>query len=207
TGADRPGTDGRADARHGRVRGHRPRPPRRGGDRPARPDRGDDRARHEGGPGALPTERHGRLPLQADPAARTVQDHRPRPGAGVRGARRRPGARAAGRRPAPGRRGAAVKVLIAEDEPLSRRLLHSQLEKWGHEVTAAADGGEAWRLFQAGAYPLVISDWMMPEMDGPDLVRRVRGCERPGYVYIILLTSRALKEDAAEGMEAGADDL
>ena len=100
-----------------------------------------------------------------------------------------------------------MKVLIAEDEPLSRRLLQSQLEKWGHEVTAAADGDAAWRLFQAGNYPVVISDWMMPELDGPDLVRRVRACERPGYVYIILLTSRALKEDVVEGMEAGADDF
>src|SRR5579864_4202585 len=100
-----------------------------------------------------------------------------------------------------------MKVLIAEDEVLSRRLLQSHLEKWGHEVTAAADGGEAWRLFEAGHYPLVISDWMMPEMDGPELVRRIRAHERPGYVYIILLTSRALKEDVVQGMEAGANDF
>jgi two-component system, NtrC family, sensor kinase len=100
-----------------------------------------------------------------------------------------------------------MKVLIAEDDVLSRRLLQSHLEKWGHEVTAAADGGEAWRLFQAGHYPLVISDWMMPEMDGPELIRRIRGHERPGYVYIILLTSRAQKEDVVLGMEAGADDF
>jgi signal transduction histidine kinase len=100
-----------------------------------------------------------------------------------------------------------MKVLIAEDEPLSRRLLQSHLEKWGHEVTAAEDGGQAWRLFQAGHFPIVISDWMMPEMDGPELVRRIRGCERPGYVYIILLSTRALKEDVVEGMDAGANDF
>src|SRR4051794_4589185 len=100
-----------------------------------------------------------------------------------------------------------MKVLIAEDEPLSRRLLQSHLEKWGHEVTAAADGAVAWRLFQDGNYPLVISDWMMPEMDGPDLIRRIRACERPAYVYIILLTSLAQKQDVVQGMEAGADDF
>ena len=100
-----------------------------------------------------------------------------------------------------------MKVLIAEDDPISRRLLQSHLEKWGHAVTTAADGAEAWRLFQAGDYPLVVSDWMMPEMDGPELVRRIRACERPGYVYVILLTARAQKADVVLGMEAGADDF
>jgi signal transduction histidine kinase len=100
-----------------------------------------------------------------------------------------------------------MRVLIAEDDPVSRRLLHANLVKWGHDVTAAAVGGEAWRLFQAGAYPLVVSDWTMPEMDGPELVRHIRGCDRPGYVYIILLTARAEKADVVEGMEAGADDF
>jgi signal transduction histidine kinase len=100
-----------------------------------------------------------------------------------------------------------MKALIAEDDPVSRRLLQGHLERWGHEVTAAASGGEAWRLFEAGTYPLVVSDWMMPEMDGPELVRRIRACPRPGYVYVILLTSRAEKADVVAGMEAGADDF
>jgi two-component system, NtrC family, sensor kinase len=100
-----------------------------------------------------------------------------------------------------------VKVLIAEDDPVSRRLLQAHLERWGHEVTAAADGGEAWRRFQAGDYPLVITDWMMPEMDGPELIRRIRACPRPGYVYVILLTALARKEDVVEGMESGANDF
>ncbi len=84
-----------------------------------------------------------------------------------------------------------MNVLIAEDDSVSRRLLQAHLERWGHAVTAAADGGEAWRLFQAGSFPLVISDWMMPALDGPDLVRRIRACPRPGYVYVILLTARS----------------
>jgi signal transduction histidine kinase len=100
-----------------------------------------------------------------------------------------------------------VKVLIAEDEPVSRRLLQGCLEKWGHEVDAATTGGEAWRRFEAGSYPLVISDWMMPEMDGLELVQRIRGSGRPGYVYVILLTARAQKADVVQGMEAGADDF
>jgi signal transduction histidine kinase len=100
-----------------------------------------------------------------------------------------------------------MKVLIAEDDPVSRRLLQSHLERWGHQVTAATGGGEAWRLFEAGSYPLVITDWMMPELDGPELIRRIRACPRPGYIYIILLTGRAQKEDVVQGMEAGANDF
>ena len=71
-----------------------------------------------------------------------------------------------------------MKVLIAEDDPISRRLLQGHLERWGHEVTPASDGGEAWRLFQAGHFPMVVSDWMMPEIDGPELVRRIRASPR-----------------------------
>jgi signal transduction histidine kinase len=99
-----------------------------------------------------------------------------------------------------------MKVLIADDDPISRRLLQSHLEKWGHEVAAAADGREAWALFEAATYPIVITDWMMPEIDGLELIRRIRGAERPGYVYLILLTARNRKEDMVQGMEAGADD-
>jgi DNA-binding response OmpR family regulator len=100
-----------------------------------------------------------------------------------------------------------MKVLIADDDPVSRRLLESYLRKWGHEVTAAADGAEAWRLFEQGEFPIVVSDWMMPELDGLELVRRIRGCGRPGYVYAILLTAKSQKEDLVEGMDAGADDF
>lgn len=100
-----------------------------------------------------------------------------------------------------------MKVLIADDDPVSRRLLRAHLERWGHEVTEAEDGAEAWRLFQAEAFPLVVSDWVMPGMDGPDLVRHVRGFQRPGYVYVILLTARTQKADVVEGMEAGANDF
>jgi sigma-B regulation protein RsbU (phosphoserine phosphatase) len=100
-----------------------------------------------------------------------------------------------------------MKVLIADDEAISRRLLQNYLERWGHEVVVAQNGAEAWDLFEAGDFPIVISDWMMPEMDGPELVRRIRASKHAGYVYLILLTAKAQKEDIVEGMEAGADDF
>jgi two-component system NtrC family sensor kinase len=100
-----------------------------------------------------------------------------------------------------------MKVLITDDDAVTRHLLQNYLAKWGHEVTATADGEEAWRLFQDGTFSLVISDWMMPQMDGPELVRKIRGTHRPGYVYVILLTARAQKTDVVQGMEAGADDF
>jgi signal transduction histidine kinase len=100
-----------------------------------------------------------------------------------------------------------MQVLIADDEPVSRRLLQSYLQKWGYQVAAANNGAEAWRLFEAGDFAIVITDWMMPEMDGLELVRRIRACPRPGYVHATLLTAKAQKEDLVEGMEAGADDF
>ena len=102
-----------------------------------------------------------------------------------------------------------MKVLIADDEAVSRRLLQNYLQKWGHEVTVAQNGAEAWRLFEAGGFAVVITDWEMPEMDGVELVRRIRAASasEPGYVYAILLTAKSQKEDLVEGMEAGADDF
>jgi two-component system, NtrC family, sensor kinase len=100
-----------------------------------------------------------------------------------------------------------MQVLIADDDPVSRRLLQSYLQKWGYDVTAAQDGAEAWRLFQGGAFPILITDWMMPEMDGLELIRRIRGAQRPEYVHATLLTAKAQKEDLVEGMDAGADDF
>ncbi len=100
-----------------------------------------------------------------------------------------------------------MHVLIADDDSVSRRLLQSYLQKWGYEVTAARDGAEAWDLFEKGSFPLIITDWMMPELDGPGLLRRVRSAGRPGYVYAMLVTAKSEKEDLVEGMDAGADDF
>ncbi|MCU0873052.1 MAG: response regulator [Pirellulaceae bacterium] len=100
-----------------------------------------------------------------------------------------------------------MKVLVVDDDAISRKLLRTYLEKWGYQVTQAEDGAVGWSLFQTDDFPLVIADWMMPEMDGVELVRRIRAHERPGFVYCILLTARSHKEDLVEGMDAGADDF
>jgi sigma-B regulation protein RsbU (phosphoserine phosphatase) len=86
-------------------------------------------------------------------------------------------------------------------------LLVRTLEQWGYEVVAARDGAEAWQLFEERDFPLVISDWVMPGLDGVELVRRIRATARSGYVFTILLTARSLKEDVVAGMAAGADDF
>ncbi|MDB5386371.1 MAG: histidine kinase,Response regulator receiver domain proteinhistidine kinase [Planctomycetaceae bacterium] len=100
-----------------------------------------------------------------------------------------------------------MKVLIADDDSVSRRLLQNYLQKWGYEVTVAMNGAEAWQLFEQEEFPIVLSDWMMPEVDGLELIQRIRACPRPNYVYTILLTARSQKEDLVKGMEAGADEF
>ena len=100
-----------------------------------------------------------------------------------------------------------MQVLIVDDEPISRRLLQNYLEKWGYQVVVAENGSRAWQIFQQGDFRMVISDWLMPEMDGLELVRRIRGHTNRGHVYAILVTVRAQKEDLVEAMEAGADDF
>lgn len=100
-----------------------------------------------------------------------------------------------------------MKILIAEDDPISRRLLQTHLQRWGHEVVPAQNGAEALALFTAEPFGLVITDWMMPELDGLELIRRIREGDHPGYVYVILLTAKSQKEDLVQGMEAGADDF
>lgn len=101
-----------------------------------------------------------------------------------------------------------MRILIAEDALVSRRLLQQCLQQWGYEVVAASDGARAWQLFCEGDFPIVISDWMMPEMDGPDLIRRIRASSDANYyVYTILLTAKTGQEDVVAGMEAGADDF
>ncbi len=102
-----------------------------------------------------------------------------------------------------------MKILIADDDPIPRRLLQATLAKWGYEVVVARDGNEAWETLQQPDAPrLAILDWLMPGLDGVAVCRKIR--ERAGdsapYVYVILLTSRDRREDVLEGMDAGADD-
>lgn len=100
-----------------------------------------------------------------------------------------------------------MKVLIAEDEPVSRRLLEGALARWGYQVVVAADGQEAWKTLQQPDSPmLIVLDWLMPGLDGVDVCRRAREDVRLNSAYILLLTSRTSKEDVVQGLEAGADD-
>jgi phosphoserine phosphatase RsbU/P len=100
-----------------------------------------------------------------------------------------------------------MKVLIAEDDTVSSYVLASRLRKMGHDVLAALDGVKAWEIYQQEHPRLVITDWMMPEMDGLELCRRIRATESRSYTYVILLTALSGKEKYFEGMEAGADDF
>jgi two-component system chemotaxis response regulator CheY len=101
-----------------------------------------------------------------------------------------------------------MKVLIVEDEPISKHLLEVFLHKWGYDVVVCRDGGEAWKLLQMDkTVNLIISDWMMPVMTGLELCRKIRETERSNYIYFIILTSKKEKEDVIAGLEAGADDF
>ena len=100
-----------------------------------------------------------------------------------------------------------MRILIAEDDPISRRLLERTLSRWDYEVLVTCDGDEAWQLLrQADSPRLAILDWMMPGTSGVDLCRKLRRLTGREYVYIILLTARGQRDDLVEGMDAGADD-
>lgn len=101
-----------------------------------------------------------------------------------------------------------MRVLIAEDEAVSRRRLELLLGRWDYDVVSAADGSEAWRLLSGADPPrLAILDWMMPGFDGVSLCRKVRDLKDEPYVYILLLTTRDKDDHLIEAMGAGADDF
>ena len=114
------------------------------------------------------------------------------------------------RDPKPGLDGEAPGIntaLIAEDDPIFRRILESWFKRWDYRVTAVENGLDAWKILQSeGAPQLAILDWMMPGMDGIELCRRIRSCEQGPYRYVLLLTAKDDKQDVVAGLEAGADD-
>lgn len=100
-----------------------------------------------------------------------------------------------------------VKILVAEDDVTSRRLLEVSLSRWGYEVLSVSDGDEAWRILQQPDPPrLVILDWMMPGKDGIEICRALRRQDRAFYIYVMLVTTKTRAEDIVTGLEAGADD-
>lgn len=101
-----------------------------------------------------------------------------------------------------------MNILIAEDDPISRKVLERMLNTWEYEVIAVADGKQAWELLQKPDAPrLVLLDWMMPELNGPDICRLMRKRETDNPAYIILLTAMQAKEDIITGLESGANDF
>jgi DNA-binding response OmpR family regulator len=100
-----------------------------------------------------------------------------------------------------------LRILIAEDDPVSRRLLQRMLNRWGYTVESYADGSDAWQAMQAmDVPPLVLLDWMMPGMDGVQVCRNLRQLTASPPTYIMLLTARGRSEDIVAGLCAGADD-
>lgn len=101
-----------------------------------------------------------------------------------------------------------MRVLIADDDPVSRCVLEDALSEWGYEVVTVTDGCQARdELLSEGGPQLAVLDWIMPGMSGPEVCQDVRGGPSAHYVYIILLTVKKDKEDLVAALEAGADDF
>lgn len=97
-------------------------------------------------------------------------------------------------------------ILIADDNLVARKLLEKTLAKEGHEIVSVDNGKKALEMFNERFFPIVLTDWMMPEMDGPTLCQAIRENITSSYVYILLLTAKASQEDIISGLKSGADD-
>lgn len=100
-----------------------------------------------------------------------------------------------------------MNILIADDDPVTLRLLSTCLGKWGHTVHQAADGSTAWAMICSTPIDIVVSDWMMPGLDGISLCRRIRERETTGYTYLILVSAQNSKSDIVHGLGSGVDDF
>ncbi|MEM1221493.1 MAG: response regulator [Verrucomicrobiota bacterium] len=101
-----------------------------------------------------------------------------------------------------------MKILVAEDDVISKKLLVTTLRQFGHEVSAFDNGKDAWEAFDLNPYRVVVSDWLMPGIDGLDLCRKIRKRPSTEYTYFILLTANARgNENYLEAMQAGIDDF
>lgn len=100
-----------------------------------------------------------------------------------------------------------MRILVAEDDLVTRRLLKVSLDRWNYEVTLASNGNDALKILLGDAAPkLALLDWVMPGADGVDICRDIRKRNLTSYIYILLLTSKATREDLLNGLQAGADD-
>ncbi|WP_172327721.1 PP2C family protein-serine/threonine phosphatase [Mangrovicoccus sp. HB161399] len=101
----------------------------------------------------------------------------------------------------------SAHILIVDDSRMQRKILSATLKQMGYDVTEAASGEEALELCRGRQFELILSDWMMPGMDGPEFCARFRDLEGDSYGYFILLTSKSERDDIAKGLEVGADDF
>jgi sigma-B regulation protein RsbU (phosphoserine phosphatase) len=100
-----------------------------------------------------------------------------------------------------------MNVLIAEDDRVTGEILGRTLQRWGHDTTIVSNGAQAWEHLRTASAPtLAILDWMMPELDGPDVCRRVRAELPFAHMYLLLVTARESRGDVVAGLDAGADD-
>src|SRR5437868_4961148 len=100
-----------------------------------------------------------------------------------------------------------MRILVVEDDVDARNMLTVLLQVDGHEVVTANNGLEGWKMFQRDPFPIVLSDWLMPEWDGLELCRRIRALESPHYSYVILLTALQGTAKYLEAARAGVDDF
>ena len=100
-----------------------------------------------------------------------------------------------------------MKILLADDDSLARSIALEALQDLGHEVHAVVNGELAWQELHSGEFRFAILDWEMPELTGPEVCKRVRQIENGNYIYLILLTSRAKRDDLVHGLSSGADDF
>lgn len=100
-----------------------------------------------------------------------------------------------------------MRILIVDDDPVARRILQDAVGGLGHDVTLAEDGREAWALVQREPIDILMTDWVMPEMDGLELCRRVRAREDAPFTYVMLVTQRSATDDVVAGIMDGADDF
>ncbi len=100
-----------------------------------------------------------------------------------------------------------MKILIADDDPVSRKVLGTAIRDLGHEIVYAEEGEDAWYGYCNESPRIVVTDWMMPKLDGPGLCRKIRADHRLRYTYIIMLTALSGRDRFLEGMNAGADDF
>jgi len=99
-----------------------------------------------------------------------------------------------------------VKILIAEDDRISSKILEKHITGWGYDVLVVPDGKKAWQTFKKNEVGIVLLDWMMPEITGLDLCRKIRNDKSGKYTYIVLLTAKKKQKDINKGLAAGADE-